>query len=182
MRIFGRRDRTAGSDERSGALAQAGPAEVEPVAEPEPAPAPEPDPDPVRLLVVDDDEDLRELLALALAREGFEIVGVASNAREALDVAGREPAPELILLDLHMPDIGGLELLPMLKEAAPKARVVVCSAITASYMLEASLEAGAHGFIVKGVSAKSIATHLHRVATSGSIKVVRPFPLNRDYA
>jgi len=165
MRIFGRRDRAVTPD----------PVEAEPVAEPEP------EPDPVRLLVVDDDDDLRELMAMALTREGFEIVGAAANAEEALALVVRDPQPELILLDLHMPDVGGLELLPQLKELAPRARVVVCSAITASYMLEASLEAGAHGFIVKGVSARSIATHLRRVATSGSVKVVRPFPLNRDY-
>lgn len=164
MRIFGRRDRAAAPE----------PVEPEPV-EPE---APE---EPARVLIVDDDDDLRELMALALSREGFEIVGAAAHADQALVLVAQEPQPELILLDLHMPDVGGLELLPHLKELAPRARVVVCSAISASYMLEASLEAGAHGFIVKGVSAKSIATHLRRVATSGSVKVVRPYPLNRDY-
>ena len=173
VRIFGRRDR-ASTD--PGAPGPSEPAPVEPESEQEP------EPDPVRLLVIDDDDDLRELMTMALAREGFDIVGAAANADEALVLVAREPQPELILLDLHMPDVGGLELLPLLREAAPKARVVVCSAITASYMLEASLEAGAHAFIVKGVSAKSIATHLHRVATSGSVKVVRPFPLNRDYS
>lgn len=170
MRIFGRRDRDSSPD----------PLEATPV---EPVPEPEPDPEPerLRLLVVDDDDDLRELMTMALAREGFDVVGGARDAGEALALVALDPPPDLVLLDLHMPDVGGLELLPQLKELAPRARVVVCSAITASYMLEASLEAGAHGFIVKGVSAKSIATHLHRVAASGSVKVVRPFPLNRDY-
>ncbi len=173
MRIFGRRDRAAAPD-------AAAPDPVEPT-ESGTEPDPEPEPEAFRLLVVDDDEDLRELMGIALGREGFDIVGVAANADEALVLAAREPQPDLILLDLHMPDVGGLELLPDLKELAPRARVVVCSGISASYMLEASLAAGAHGFIVKGVSAKSIAIHLRRVASSGSVKVVRPYPLNRDY-
>lgn len=164
MRIFGRRDRAPAPD-------PAAPVEAEP----------EPEPEALRLLVVDDDDDLRDVMTMALSREGFDVIGAASNAGEALALVTREPQPDLILLDLHMPDVGGLELLPQLKELAPRARVVVCSAITASYMLEASQAAGAHGFIVKGVSAKSIAAHLHRVASSGSVKVVRPFPLNRDY-
>ncbi len=163
VKIFGRRDRATPS---------------EPDPEPEPV---EPEPDPIRVLVVDDDDELRELMALALSREGFDIVGAAANADEALALVAQEPLPELILLDLHMPDVGGLELLPQLKELAPRSRVVVCSGISASYMIEASLEAGAHGFIVKGVSARSIALHLRRVASSGSVKVVRPYPLNRDY-
>lgn len=166
MRIFGRRDRDAAPDL---------------LESPEPAPAPEPEPESFRLLVIDDDDDLRELMGIALAREGFDIVGVAANADEALVLTAQEPQPDLILLDLHMPDVGGLELLPDLKELAPRARVVVCSGISASYMLEASQEAGAHGFIIKGVSARSIAIHLRRVAASGAVKVVRPYPLNRDY-
>lgn len=134
----------------------------------------------LRVLVVDDDEDLRVVMCAALRRHGFE-VQAAADAAEALALAGVEPGPELILVDLHMPDVGGLELIPQLREAAPRARFVVCSSISASYMIEASLELGAHGFIVKGVTGRSIATHLRRVASSGAVKVVRPYPLNRDY-
>lgn len=136
---------------------------------------------PVSVLVVDDDEDLRFVMTTALAREGFTVLGSAGTAAEALVLAAAEPKPDIVLLDLHMPDVTGLELMPQLREATPESRFVVCSAISASHMLEAALEAGVTGFIVKGVSARSIGEHLRRVANAGLFKIVRPYPLNRDY-
>ena len=85
--------------------------------------------------------------------------------------------PDLILLDLHMPGLGGLEALPRILRASPRSRVVVFSAMAATRMLEAALDAGATGYIVKGVSPKRIAEHLHRVAKAGSVRPVQPWPL-----
>ena len=161
MRILGKRGRT-------------------PEPTPAAAAAPEPEATAISVLVVDDEEDVRELIALALLRDGFDVVGTAGSAAEAVSLAER--APDIILLDLHMPDMGGLELLPLLRAHAPAAKVVACSAISSGHMVDACLEARVHGFIVKGVSAASIAQHLRRVAESGSARVVRPYPLNRDYA
>jgi DNA-binding NarL/FixJ family response regulator len=130
--------------------------------------------------VVDDDEDYRELVRLGLAKHGFTVVGVAANASEAVDlVAGT--LPDIVLLDLHMPDMGGVELLPILREQCPKARFVAYSTIGATHMVERVIEAGFAGYIGKGVSLDSIAKHLDRVATMGARKLVRPFPLGRDY-
>lgn len=156
-------------------------------APPEASPAPEPEPDPepearkaIRVVVVDDDDDLRELMIMGLAAGGFDVVGQAVNGGEALDVVARAQ-PDIVMLDLHMPDVGGLEVLPLLRHEAPRAKFVVVSAISATHMLEATLDAGAAAFIEKGVSMRSILFHLERVATSGAVKVVRPYPLNRDY-
>lgn len=135
---------------------------------------------PVRVLIVDDDEEVRFVLRIALDSAGFDVVGDAGDAESAMElVAGTQP--DIVLLDLHMPDIGGLEILPLILEDSPLSKVVVCSAISATYMTEAALKEGAWGYIVKGVSAKSITEHLLRVAESGSVKPIRPFPLSRDY-
>lgn len=172
MRIFGRRKAgSSAAHEQPPSVSGSGP-------EPQPEPL-EPEPPALRLLVVDDDHDLRLVMSKAMQRAGFQVTSAADGS-EALAAVGDEE-PDLVLLDLHLPDIGGLELIPALREAAPRTRVVIFSAITASFMVEAGLAAGAHGFIVKGVSARSIAAHLHRVAGSGSVKVVRPYPLNREY-
>lgn len=144
-------------------------------AEPEAADLP-----PVTAMLVDDDDDLLALMERALTKGGIEVVGVASDAASALAVAA-EKQPDLILLDLHMPEMGGLEALPLLREHAPRTKFVVVSAIAATHMTEAALDAGAVAFIVKGVSHQSIVQHLHRVARAGALKVVRPYPLNRDY-
>ena len=67
-----------------------------------------------RILVVDDHPLTREALAALLAGHGFDVVGMASDGREAMDAA-RRLQPQLILLDLSMPEIDGLEALPGLK-------------------------------------------------------------------
>jgi DNA-binding NarL/FixJ family response regulator len=115
-------------------------------------------------------------MRMALERSGFDVVADAEDGEEAIVVAG-EHKPDLILLDLHMPGLGGLEALPRILRASPRSRVVVFSAMAATRMLEAAFDAGASGYIVKGVSPKRIAEHLHRVAKSGSVRPVQPWPL-----
>ena len=139
------------------------------VAVPPPAPT-------LTVMIVDDTEDIRTMIRIALGRAGFDVVAEAADGEEAIVTAG-EHRPDLVLLDLHMPGLGGIEALPRLLHASPRSRVVVFSAMAATRMLEAALEAGASGYIVKGVSPKRIAEHLHRVATSGAVRPVQPWPL-----
>jgi DNA-binding NarL/FixJ family response regulator len=110
-------------------------------------------------------------------------VGRVHTTRAADDVLAlyRDVQPDIVLLDLHMPDTNGLELLPELREASPKTKFVVFSAIGATYMTEAAIQAGAIAFIEKGVSPRSILRHLERVHHSGSANMIRPYPLNREY-
>ncbi len=135
----------------------------------------------LRIVVVDDDVDVRDLLQLGLTTDTLEVVGTAADANEAIDLVS-STQPDIVLLDLHMPDMGGLEVLPRLRELCPDARVVAFSAIGATHMVENALEAGVFGFIEKGVSIESIIKHLDRVSSAGRVKFVRPYPLNRDYA
>ena len=150
--------------------------------EPEAAPAPEVQepPEPaLRVVIVDDDPDARDFLRMGLEVGGFEIVGEGGDGPSAID-AVRDGQPDVVLLDLHMPDIGGIELLPTLREQHRQARFVVVSAITSTHMTEAAIEAGAVGFIEKGVSPRSVNLHLHKVAHAGAVKVVRPYPLTSE--
>ncbi len=151
-----------------------------PIAEPA-AENIEPERSRLRIAVVDDDVDVRELLLLGLTTDTYEVVGTAENARDAVELVTRAQ-PDIILLDLHMPDMGGLEVLPTLREHCPGARIVAFSAIGATHMVENAIEAGVFGFIEKGVSIESILKHLDRVTAAGRVKFVRPFPLNRDYS
>jgi DNA-binding NarL/FixJ family response regulator len=82
---------------------------------------------PIRSLLVDDNADLRFLVRSAVeSRGGFEVVGEADDGRRGIELA-RELSPEIVLLDLDMPSMGGLEALPLIREAAPSAKVVVLS-------------------------------------------------------
>lgn len=134
----------------------------------------------VSVVVVDDDEEVRFVLRVALESAGFRVAGDAGDAESAIALIG-ETRPDIVLLDLHMPEIGGLEILPLIYEDLPTTKVVVCSAISATYMTEAALKEGAWGYIVKGVSARSIADHLIQVTESGAVRPVRPYPLVKDF-
>ncbi len=145
----------------------------EPTQEPEPVTA---DPGHLRVLVVDDNEDVRGLLRIAFARADIEVVGSAGDSREALAMAQHD-RPGIILLDVNLPEVAGLDVLPLLREHCPQARVVMFSAQCSTQVTETALERGAAGFVEKGVSMKKVVAHLHEVARAPEGQVVQPFPL-----
>jgi CheY-like chemotaxis protein len=111
-----------------------------------------------RVLVVDDTEDIRLLLRIGLGHEpDLEICGEAVDGADALDQAERL-RPDVILLDLAMPRMSGIEALPRLRELLPGVRIVVFSADLRSE--QAAIAAGADGFVVKGCSPRDIASLL----------------------
>lgn len=159
---------------------RAEPVPLVPEATPEPAAPALPDNAWIRVLVVDDHDDVRDMLELSLLGDGFTVVGTAADAAQALEIVESQEV-DIMLLDLHLTDSSGLDLLPEVRRASPATRVVILSAIGATMMTERAIAAGAVGFIEKGVSLRSIAMHLNRVATAPKTSLVRPFPLNRDY-
>jgi signal transduction histidine kinase len=105
-----------------------------------------------RTLVVDDHEDLRLLLRLVLERSGrFEVVAEAADGRAALELAELHD-PDLILLDLSMPRMDGLEALPALRRIVPDARLVVLSGYAAAGAAGPAARAGADAYLEKGMS------------------------------
>ncbi len=118
-----------------------------------------------RTLLVDDTPDLRHLLALTLAEtEDFEVVGEAGDGRAGLVVAQRSE-PDLIVLDLAMPVMDGLEALPHLRRARPAATIVVLSGFGATAMRDRALVSGADGYVEKGTRLPAIVDRLRRIAT-----------------
>lgn len=117
---------------------------------------------PARVLVVDDTSDLRDLLRLALERNGFVVVAEAGDGRQGIKAA-REQQPDLVLLDLAMPVMDGLEALPLLRGVCPNARIVVLSGFGADTMTRRALEAGADGYLQKGAPLKTIISYLDQV-------------------
>jgi diguanylate cyclase (GGDEF)-like protein/PAS domain S-box-containing protein len=102
------------------------------------------------VLVVEDDGSLRGLLVALLGAEAdLRVVGQAGDGREAVALA-RHHQPDLILLDLAMPGIGGLEALPLLRAVSPGASVVVLSGLDAAELEERARAEGAAGYLVKG--------------------------------
>ena len=111
---------------------------------------------PVKVLIVDDSRDLRDLLGLKVATwGGYEVVGLAADGEEAVELA-RTHQPDVVLLDLAMPRMDGLQALPLILEAVPGVRVVVLSGFDKHTMADRAMEAGAHRYVEKGLSTKEL--------------------------
>lgn len=119
-----------------------------------------------RVLVVDDAANLRELLTVLLdVEDDFEVVGTAADGVQALDRADALE-PDIILLDLAMPVMDGLQALPALRERLPKARIVIFSGFEHEALAREALAAGADAYIEKGTSVMQLVARLRQLRTS----------------
>ncbi len=116
-----------------------------------------------RILLVDDHPLTREALSSLLVQHGFDVVGEAADGHEAIVEAGRLQ-PDLILLDLSMPGMDGLNALPKVREAAPECEVVVLTASGTEENLLAAIRGGAAGYLLKSEAPERIAEFLRGVA------------------
>ena len=115
---------------------------------------------PLRVLLVDDMAELRDLLARVLERDGrYVVVGHAGDGREGVSRAA-ELQPDLVLLDLTMPVMDGLEALPLLRRAAPSADVVVLSGLDDPRSRQAAADAGALASLPKGLTPRDLLARL----------------------
>lgn len=119
--------------------------------------------DAYRVLLADDVDDLRALYRLVLELSGqFRVVAEADNGRAAVELATVH-RPDLVLLDLAMPDMDGLEALPEIIEASPVSKVVVLSGFAERALGPAARSAGAVGFIEKGIRPDRLVDELGRI-------------------
>jgi DNA-binding NarL/FixJ family response regulator len=126
-----------------------------------------------RVLIVDDHPLTQEALASLLTQHGFEIVAQASSGEEAIRHAAKHQ-PDLVLLDLSMPGMSGLEALPEIRRVAPGSEVVVLTASGTEENLLRAIKGGAAGYLLKTEPPSRIVEFLHGVvngeaALSGSV-------------
>jgi DNA-binding NarL/FixJ family response regulator len=113
---------------------------------------------PVRVVVVDDSVDVRALVSFGLSCAGMDVVGEAGDGCEGVEVV-REERPDVVLLDLAMPIMDGVEALPLIRDLVPDAQIIVFSAFDIS-LTDRVLHSGADGHVVKGTSLREIVAYV----------------------
>jgi DNA-binding NarL/FixJ family response regulator len=114
-----------------------------------------------RLLVVDDHEMLRTALVDLLVQAGFEVVGQAADGADAVALA-KQLEPDVVLMDLRMPVLGGLDATRLIKDACPSIQVVLLTAFESPALEQQAEEAGCFAYLVKGGPPGDLRLTLHQ--------------------
>ncbi len=123
---------------------------------------------PIRILLVDDHPLVLEgIRAVIETYQHIEIVGVASNIKEALLIANKAE-PEIIMMDINMEDMNGIDAIELFKEQHPKVRILMLSMHDSKEYISTSVMNGASGYILKDVSTNEIISAIDIVASGGT--------------
>ena len=114
-----------------------------------------------KILLVDDNDLMRTLLRGILRSESCQVVGEAKNGLIALDLIERV-LPDVVFLDVMMPEIDGLEALQNIKEKHPEIRVIMITGNPSVENVQESIQGGASGFIVKPFNTAKVLDTLHK--------------------
>ncbi len=120
----------------------------------------------MKVLIVDDHPMVREGLAGIFARQEICVTGLAATGREALEMF-RAQRPDVVLLDLRLPDCSGIDVLQALLKIDTTARVVMLTSAHGDASVYKAIHAGACGYLLKGIEGSALAEHLRHVAAGG---------------
>ena len=101
-----------------------------------------------RVLIVDDAAFMRMMIRDILNKNGYEVAGEAENGARAIE-RYKELLPDLVIMDITMPEVDGINAVKEIKKGFPDAKIIMCSAMGQQAMVIESIQAGARDFIVK---------------------------------
>lgn len=123
----------------------------------------------IRVLIADDQELIRQSLSFVLdAQADIAMVGTASNGREAIELVRKEK-PDVVLMDIRMPEVDGVECTRLIKTAHPQIKVIILTTFDDDEYVFGALRYGASGYLLKGVSVEELANAVREVGRGGSI-------------
>lgn len=114
------------------------------------------------ILIVDDAAFMRMMIKDVLSKNGFEICGEAENGARAIEKY-KELNPELVIMDITMPEVDGIQAVKEIKKINGAAKVIMCSAMGQQAMVIEAIQAGAKDFIVKPFQAERIIEAVKKV-------------------
>lgn len=123
----------------------------------------------MKVLICDDQEVVRKGLEIILTYSpGIEVVGLAANGRDALEMVG-EHAPDIVLMDLKMPEMDGIEATGQLSQRYPALKILVLTTFDADDWVFRALRAGAAGYLLKDSEGETIIEALHETMAGRTI-------------
>jgi DNA-binding NarL/FixJ family response regulator len=127
------------------------------------------DTEPIRVIIVDDQELFRRGLTMLMdAEPGLDVVGEAGDGQTGIELASRV-APDVVLLDVRMPKISGIEACVAIKEAVPAAKILMLTVSDEESDLYEAVKAGANGYLLKDVPGEEIAAGVRAVHHGDSL-------------
>ncbi|GHV09239.1 response regulator [Clostridia bacterium] len=115
-----------------------------------------------RILVVDDAAFMRMMIKEVLSKNGFDVCGEAENGAVAL-TKYKELTPDLVIMDITMPEVNGIDALKNIKAFNPQSKVIMCSAMGQQAMVIEAIQSGAKDFIVKPFQADRVVEAVKKV-------------------
>ncbi len=120
--------------------------------------------DSVRVLLADDHRMLRDGLRLSMEEAGFEVVGAAGDGEEAVRLA-ELLRPDVVLMDVSMPLLDGIEATRLVRQRVPRTQVVMLTMHGENHVMSQAIQAGAAGYLVKDCSTEDVVTAVRQAAT-----------------
>lgn len=108
-----------------------------------------------KILIADDSAYMRSILKDLLLRNGYDVIGEAENGKEVLGLYGKLK-PDVVAMDIIMPEMSGIQALKEIKENYPEARVVMSAAMGQQHLVVEAIRAGAADFFIKPVQAERV--------------------------
>lgn len=115
-----------------------------------------------RVLLVDDLKFIKMIERKVLEASGHQIVGDAKNGREAIELY-MQLKPDIVLMDITMPEVNGIEALKKILNFDPHAKVIICSALSHEKILYDAVKAGAKEYIIKPFATERLISTIHKV-------------------
>ena len=123
----------------------------------------------IKILIADDQELIRQSLEIVLnSKPDLQVVGVAADGQEVMQCV-RQQRPDVILMDIRMPKMDGVQCTKLIKETYPEIKIVILTTFDDDEYVFGALRYGASGYLLKGVSVKELADAVREVVRGGSI-------------
>lgn len=123
----------------------------------------------IKVLIADDQELIRESLKIILdMNQDIKVVGVAENGRKVLDLM-RNTLPDIILMDIRMPELDGVLCTKVVKEKFPEVKIIILTTFDDDEYVFYALKYGASGYLLKGCSVQELTAAIHTAMNGGSI-------------